>query len=68
MIPPIIVIIPKNFPQPFSWEKYGINYVFQQDNSSIHIAKLTKDWFSANNIDIMMWPAKSPDLNPIENL
>ena len=26
------------------------------------------DWFKSNGIDLVDWPAQSPDLSPIENL
>jgi len=42
--------------------------IFQQDNASIHSARVTRAWLEASNIDVLPWPAKSPDLNPIENL
>jgi transposase len=46
----------------------GQNWIFQQDNASIHCSRSTKNWFSVQNIRILDWPSRSPDLNPIENL
>src|SRR6266511_3164155 len=47
---------------------YNENYLFQDDNAPCHIAKIVKEWKEENSIDILPWPAQSPDLNPIENL
>lgn len=43
-------------------------FVFQQDNASIHASKETSTWFAEKNIEVLGWPACSPDCNPIENL
>jgi hypothetical protein len=42
-------------------------WVFQQDNDPKHRAHLTTDWLSKNVPEVLKWPSKSPDLNPIEN-
>ena len=43
-------------------------WVFQQDNAPCHKAKSVTAWFKANQVNVLSWPARSPDLNPIENV
>ena len=42
--------------------------MFQQDNAPCHKAKSVTEWFEHNNIKILHWPGRSPDLKPIEDV
>ena len=42
--------------------------VFMQDNASVHKAKIVMEFLQEQKIEVMPWPAYSPDLNPIENI
>lgn len=45
------------------------NFSYVQDNCKIHTARITNAWFDRHpEITKIIWPAKSPDLNPIEHL
>ena len=41
---------------------------FQQDNNPKCTSRLATQWFSDNHIQVLEWPAQSPDINPIEYL
>ena len=43
-------------------------YLFQKDNASIHTVRVTTKWKRNNDIETLLWPAQSSDMNPIENL
>lgn len=53
---------------PFGKLLGGSNWIYQQDNAPIHVSRMSKSWFHSKNIRLLTWPARSPDLNPIENL
>ncbi len=45
-----------------------VDFIFQQDLAPAHTAKSTKSWLNDHGVDVLDWPADSPDLNPRENL
>ena len=38
------------------------------DNARPHTARVSMDYLEENNINVLPWPSKSPDLNPIEHI
>ena len=42
-------------------------FIFQQDNAAVHTSRLVKTMFDQENVEVLDWPSRSPDLNPIEN-
>ncbi|CAH2011182.1 unnamed protein product [Acanthoscelides obtectus] len=41
---------------------------FQQDNARPHVARVTIDFFQHNDVTLLPWPPRSPDLSPIERV
>ncbi|GFY14270.1 transposable element Tc3 transposase [Trichonephila clavipes] len=42
--------------------------IFQQDNARPHVARIVQRFFINHQIELLPWPARSPDLSPIENM
>ncbi|GFU05406.1 transposable element Tc1 transposase [Trichonephila clavipes] len=42
--------------------------IFQQDNVRPQVARIVRRFFVNHQIELLPWPARSPDLSPIENM
>ncbi len=42
--------------------------IFQQDNASCHSARATMNFLEDAAVVVLPWPARSPDLSPIEHV
>lgn len=53
---------------PFMEEHHPSRAKFQQGNSLVHTDPHTKYWFLDDAVSVLLWPARSSDLNSIEKL
>ncbi|GFY18898.1 transposable element Tcb1 transposase [Trichonephila clavipes] len=42
--------------------------IFQLDNVRSHVSRIVQMFFVNHQIELLPWPARSPDLSPIENM
>ena len=49
---------------------YGMegNYIYQHDNARFHTSKQTQDKLRELGVEVLNWPSKSADMNPVEHL
>ncbi|GFV02175.1 transposable element Tcb1 transposase [Trichonephila clavipes] len=45
-----------------------VTAIFQEDNARPLVARIVQRLFVNHQIELLPWPARSPDLSPIENM
>ena len=49
-------------------QNFGPGLTFQHDNTRPHTALVTANFLAQNNVNVLPWPALSPDMNPIKHI
>ena len=42
--------------------------ILMHDNARHHVARICRQFLNRNNVNVLPWPAVSPDMNPIEHI
>ena len=49
-------------------QNFGPSLTFQHDNTKPHTALITANFLAQNKVNVLPWPALSPDMNPIKHI
>ena len=49
-------------------QNFGPGLTFQHDNTRPHTALVTANFLAQNNVNVLPWPALSPDMNPTKHI
>ena len=49
-------------------QQHGPTSLLQQDSAIPHTANVTRQFLAKNNVNVLDWPAYSPDLSPIKHI
>ncbi len=60
--------ISRNQLLPFAKATFRDNFIFVHDNATPHTGHVTANFPVQEDVNVMDWPAKSPDMNPIEHV
>ena len=53
---------------PWPRASFQRKFVLVHNNATSHTARKTSNFLAGNEVEIVQWPAPSPDLNPIEHI
>ena len=42
--------------------------ILMHDNARPHVGRICRQFLNRNNVNVLLWPAVSPDMNPIEHI
>ena len=62
------VDILRNSMVPYARVTFQNNFVLIQDNATCHTVRHTRGFLAQEQVEVMPWPANSPDMNPIKHV
>ena len=48
--------------------RHGVGAILEQDNAPVHTSRVSRTFLQQNNVQVLDWESKSPNLSPIEHV